>query len=123
MDSSAQARVFFNDETAKGAFSTIQRNIRKWGLLTPSIRVFSEQEFEEHLSKHAYIDILSDESILFNGKEIHPEDLRVALPDSFDPDSTTIYINIPQEYSSDGIISELETLGFSHISVNRSLNF
>lgn len=123
VDSSAHARVFFNDETAKGALSTIQGYIREWGLLTPSIRIFSEQEFEEHLSKHAYIDILSDESILFNGKEIHPEDLRVALPGSFEPDSTTIYVNVSQEYSSDEIFPELEVLGFSNISVNRIMHF
>lgn len=123
VDSSALVRLFFNDETAKGALSTIQGYIREWGLLNPSIRVFSELEFEEHLSRHAYIDIHSDESFLFNGKEIHPEDLRITLLSSFNPDSTTIYLNLPQEYPSDEIIPEFKALGFLNISVSRSMYF
>jgi|AntRauTorcE11897_2_1112592.scaffolds.fasta_scaffold46960_1 hypothetical protein len=123
VDSSAKVRVFFNEESARGILTTIHDFIREQGLLTPSIQIFSEQEFEEHLSIHAYIDILQDERVLFNGKDIHPENLPIALQSGFDPDSTTIYLTLPQDFSSDQIMLDIETLGFSSLIVNRSMYF
>ena len=123
VDSSAKVRVFFNEESAQGILTTIHDFIRERGLLTPSIQIFSEQEFEEHLSKHAYIDILQDERILFNGKDIHPENLPIALQSGSDADSTTIYLTLPQDFSSDQIMLDIETLGFSSLIVNRSMYF
>ncbi len=92
-DERTNVRIFFNENASFYLLKDIKNYFKKKDASKITTRIFSTTEMNNHFSSHSYIDLLSDNTILFNGHKIHIEDLDTALS-SYKKDSTNVLLSI-----------------------------
>tara|TARA_R110002096_G_scaffold326134_5_gene520099 strand:- start:39414 stop:39959 length:546 start_codon:yes stop_codon:yes gene_type:complete len=92
-DEKTNIRIFFNENASFYLLKDIQSFFNKKDASKITTKIFSTKEMSDHFSSHSYIDLLVDNSILFNGHKIHIEDLETALS-SYKNNSTNVLLSI-----------------------------
>lgn len=118
IDDEAEIRIFFNENASIGMMQSLRKVVKNNKPEKSFIKVFSDDEMDQHFSNYIYIDRLSNEQILFNGRTLHPKNLPIALNSNFNPDSTTIYLTHSVSETPDDLISQFKTHGFQNIIVH-----
>ncbi|MTI87659.1 MAG: hypothetical protein FH748_06795 [Balneolaceae bacterium] len=127
LDSSSTVRVLFNKsapwELMNDMQSAFQNRLR---LNRANFIALSSSKIEAYKKKYLHIDVLANGNILLRGKEIHPDDLRIALNSTAIDRNITILLSVSDGASSGTVAdvrAELKRNEFLNITQNKNRLF
>lgn len=77
-----RARIIIDENAYSGLVNKTLRLLYKSRIINIHLKMLGTYAFQEYLENKVHIDVLSSGKILFNGYEIHPEDLELSLKNS-----------------------------------------
>ena len=110
-----RARIIFDETVASGVVFKTQRLLHEKRIANIHTKMLSPKEFERYHQQKVHIDLLSSGKILYEGNQIHPEDLKTSLTNTEISHHTEFIISVSKDAQMGPMLDIQRTLAANNV--------
>lgn len=111
-----RARVIIDEKAPAGLIHKTQQFLHKQQVAKIKFETLSSEKFNSYLKYIIHVDVLSSGEILFEGKQLHPEDLKASLKNVEVQSSTKFMVSVSENARVGPVFDTLEELAAKDMS-------